>query len=794
MGRITSLDQLDYAEDVTSFGSPVIIFVGPPSTGTSAGAGGADGADGAGEALEAYWRGVGFPNIYIQYDLLPNGSYSIPSHFKIFNYTIVEPYCGGVGTYNFTTEDLGLPLTSAKPEIVLDSFSVFEKIFYLFNRFYIDPDDTQKNLLPDKYQRVFPEIFNINNTTIPVHSVDNTGSVGYFDSWTWNDLDSPRPMVRDLKNELVAYPEPLPEIYPTTSFSITKLVDDEIIGYIPYSTEPSFLYNKPGTLYKQLKNTVTVTLPKDLCSTFIPDFEVPVPLTLDYFVYDVSVSEFSTNAFPYAFKDLNDSDNIIDVIIPFSFIKEILFSGALVLPNNLIIDNNKICTANKLPVFPVYPKYPRGVKNIKFQKAAIYVAHFDDELILFQPLCELVPFIRVCMYPFNDNYNQIKSQVSYGSKVESIWSEITSEKYTQPTITGIFDTSNIAERDEYFFGNDRLYNQIKSSILELKNQGIDTIITHSPWGDYGHTHHMWIFSYIHQIAIENKLNVWCINKFMNGVEWSEYVIHSRAICVSPSYEFDPELTYSNAEVFHSIPIEGSTFDSWTWNDLDWSYTVPFTNHILDDSDPNNIIYTNQWYDFIKATLHRNIFPAGVTYKFSQMPDDFPPCLMMICGNFDNSYQNILDTTHENYIYFKEQITEMIQTMNFIGGFQLPPIVKSLIEVSDFFVPATACSLLVTFNQFEETDQTSTVIITGTDLNITEEVNFGLSWTYEWLIENNQDKIINLNDVVLNQTNITFTVTKEEAQYVSINLTRTARHPILDICTAKTVVLISPINI
>ncbi len=776
MGRITSLDELEFVESSVIGAAPIVVFIGSLSGGDGEGGSDSNG-DGTpdGDKIDdeaKYWFGTGMPNVTIQYDLQPDSSYSIPGHFKIYSYTVVEPYVEGVATFHLTTEMLEIPLTSATPEITIPSNVIHERILNIqgFCNLYSKGTD---DVLTDRYELV---------TSYRIVGTDPM-TLEYIISYE-EDLDS---LYFDVVTGIIPYAthrhpsiEGLIMTYPAEDFSPMKTLANEVVGYVPYN----FQVTVNETIYTRLKNTVTISLPKELCLQTIPDFEFPIDQYSSQFLEQVSipiikpndfgvVESISTNMFDYAKVDSNTK--IAELPVTFGLINTDLMNGLFKFPNNLIVDNGKICLSNKLPIFPIYPKYPRGVKNIKFQKAAIMIAHFDDEMILFQPLCELVTHIKVCMYPFNDNFNSIKAQLSYGSKVESIWSAATSDKYTQPTITGFFDTSNLPERDEYLFGNDRLYNQIKSTILDLKGQGIDTIITHSPWGDYGHTHHMWVFSYIHEIAIENKMNVYCINKYMNGVNWENYVIHSRAPTVTPSYEFDANLVYSNAWIFHNTLIEGSSFDCWSWHDFDWNLSIPLP--------------VDEYIDYQAMILDKKIMPAGYKkgpYIFNTLNDDAPPCLMMTCGSYDNTYHNILDTANENYTFFKDQFNEMMKQMSFIGGSILPPAIKKLIDSADFVVPAMQCNLEVIEGQ--QSEETIDILVTGTDFNATEELSYGLMWTYEWLIEGAD--IVNLESVIVNQSNLQFTAIKS-SQYVTVYATRTARHPILDLCSKRAEIIIPP---
>ena len=256
--------------------------------------------------------------------------------------------------------------------------------------------------------------------------------------------------------------------------------------------------------------------------------------------------------------------------------------------------------------------------SIDFNKSAIIVAHFDDELILYQSLLSKVKYIRSCIYAIVDSdLDNLRTRLDYGYKVDSIW-KTWEHYYVTPKLQGAFDTLNLAARDAFFLDNNTLYNKIKEELVLLKSQDITDIITHSPWGGYGHAHHTWVFSHVYQIAKELDLNVWCHcqyrpNSNVTNVKW----------VLSELKDFDSDIIYVTYDerkaaeyinIFNSTHID--TADAWTWHDLG---TGDITGEIFPDQDSPVIkVYEKNVVDLVNDPDTKDKFKAIVKDCFSKI--------------------------------------------------------------------------------------------------------------------------------------------------------------------------------
>ncbi len=214
-------------------------------------------------------------------------------------------------------------------------------------------------------------------------------------------------------------------------------------------------------------------------------------------------------------------------------------------------------------------------------KVAIFAAHFDDEMIFMEPfVTDQIGAIYTCMYRYDANYLALREAIypNIQSRVRSIWNDSDVGKYLDPSITGAFDSSDLNARDAFFLDGDLLKNRIDQIIDGLT--GIEHIVTHNPWGEYGHAHHIWVFSFVYEACQRNKINLWCgdFYRICPHKQSAPFTTIAQAQLYRLSYSYwtigfnsmpNAEARFQHYyQIMRSHMITGSTSaDYWTWSNL-----------------------------------------------------------------------------------------------------------------------------------------------------------------------------------------------------------------------------------
>jgi len=209
-----------------------------------------------------------------------------------------------------------------------------------------------------------------------------------------------------------------------------------------------------------------------------------------------------------------------------------------------------------------------------FDKAALVVAHPDDEALWFSSIVERVDEVVICFMdvPSRPDWSEGRRtcRVSYPLRKGAFLGLQESEVFNgadwmAPVLTHYGLEVSKRKDSSPAFSVERYRN----NYVELRQQlstrlkGCRNVFTHNPWGDYGHEEHVQVFRTIHGLQREFGFNIWfsnyCSNKSNNLM--LEYISGFDNIYVT--FESNQELGKRLMQLY-----KGN--NCWTWfNDYTW---------------------------------------------------------------------------------------------------------------------------------------------------------------------------------------------------------------------------------
>ncbi len=257
-----------------------------------------------------------------------------------------------------------------------------------------------------------------------------------------------------------------------------------------------------------------------------------------------------------------------------------------------------------------------------FENLILIVSHPDDECLFSSSLLDKIKTLIIC---FNDIPGELEISHSRKKALKS---------YPLKSLNLI--PLNIKQAKETFFPNNWLNIKDKKSGLiggyekysyDLNYQIIlkklktiikekETIITHNPWGEYGHPEHCQVFKAVFQIAINTNSNLF-VNSYVSNL--SKYYAKKKIHLLN-----DEMLTFkTNHKKYELLKEHYSKYGCWTWYK---NYKIPnfeFFSKINLQQDPNSVIQNNKILfqgSFIKhrgpviffiRSIFRNLLPKFI---------------------------------------------------------------------------------------------------------------------------------------------------------------------------------------
>jgi hypothetical protein len=209
---------------------------------------------------------------------------------------------------------------------------------------------------------------------------------------------------------------------------------------------------------------------------------------------------------------------------------------------------------------------------INFKKSALVIAHPDDEILWFSSIINKVDKIIIVFNKTNDEKvlhgrEKIitKGLLPYKDRIICLNIEeanvFNKSDWKFPKLTSYGVRVN-----SYKYKNN--FNKIKLKLAEeLKNY--KNIITHNPWGEYGHEEHTQIFKVIEKISYELNFIVWVSGYFSEQsyriMTLFKNLIDDEFCRLNIDYEFCEKIR--NIYIFNK---------AWTWSkDYEWPQQETF---------------------------------------------------------------------------------------------------------------------------------------------------------------------------------------------------------------------------
>ncbi len=126
-------------------------------------------------------------------------------------------------------------------------------------------------------------------------------------------------------------------------------------------------------------------------------------------------------------------------------------------------------------------------------------AHQDDDLLWMLPFWENAYKFILAMAPLTPDHEALiaKHPKEYRDKHMSLWGSLSLDEYRATWKDPLI-------RQKYL-NYETIYAKLEA---EISSSNVKRIVTHNPWGEYGHQHHRLLSSVVKDLAIKYKKDVW----------------------------------------------------------------------------------------------------------------------------------------------------------------------------------------------------------------------------------------------------------------------------------------------
>jgi hypothetical protein len=219
------------------------------------------------------------------------------------------------------------------------------------------------------------------------------------------------------------------------------------------------------------------------------------------------------------------------------------------------------------------PKDLIELESFKDGKTVIVFAHQDDDLLWMLPFWSVAHTFLVSAYPvftqFKDMVLSFPPGLHYVQRWEPIWGFREADEFAI-----LFTDQCLREKIVYL-------ESIKERLRPYLKAGVQRVITHNNWGEYGHHQHRLVNQAVRELAVEYKLDVYALGVQVHWhtherPEGYENVADRTGLPQPIQGYFDPELFHKLRQAYIDRIPYGSTSETtqrlrswsptlWTWS-------------------------------------------------------------------------------------------------------------------------------------------------------------------------------------------------------------------------------------
>ena len=209
-------------------------------------------------------------------------------------------------------------------------------------------------------------------------------------------------------------------------------------------------------------------------------------------------------------------------------------------------------------------------------RTAVIMAHFDDEQLWELPFLENATKIVLASMPFTSAHQAVLSnQPAYMKDI-----------YQYPW--GVMSDSDFMSlfRDIAWRMNNYTKSSIKSKIQQyVSSPDVDRIVTHNPWGEYGHYQHRLVYQAVKELAQEYKKDVW-VSAITSDLAKNPATYGMATDSGTMSYvngQYTHTVFKSLRQAFldkdAQLKAAGSPIRTWTWFEGEYDYPTTQQKYI-----------------------------------------------------------------------------------------------------------------------------------------------------------------------------------------------------------------------
>jgi GlcNAc-PI de-N-acetylase. len=255
-----------------------------------------------------------------------------------------------------------------------------------------------------------------------------------------------------------------------------------------------------------------------------------------------------------------------------------------------------------------------------FDKAALVVAHPDDEALWFSSIVQRVDEVVIC---FTDivsrpdwSEGRRRSIASYPIRNATFLGLQESEVYNctdwlNPVLTDY--GLEVSKRKDSFAGFSA--KRYRNNYVELRQQlstrlkKCRNVFTHNPWGEYGHEEHVQVFRVIQELQRELSFDLWFSNYCSNKS-------HKLMLQYISGFDSSYVTIECDRELWKSLMLLYKRNNCWTWfDDYTWFAQECFMLSKKEEVDKRNKGHIFP-LNFIKLDFQQDILTSwnGMSFR------------------------------------------------------------------------------------------------------------------------------------------------------------------------------------